>query len=477
MDLLESVLSSLNGEMIVLDNSGNIIALNRAWTEANSGIPEKVFVGDNYLKVCRKRNGKFACEAKKTADGIETVLKGNAADFELEYVCDFSSGLEQCLMTVTKLEGDSGGALVVHQNITRRKQFDSKKLKNGIRNSEERFSKLFNFIPLSMTISSLEDHRYVAVNERFTQLSGIAREDAIGITGQETGFIMSEESAQQFIERLRENGSVNNFETDIIRPDGELLTVLLFAAKMEIGGEAFMAVASNDITERKKAERDLRDLTTRLLNLQDKERRRLARELHDTTAQKISAVLLTLSYLKKIIKEPDEKVTSAIDEAISMAERSLGEIRTLSYVFHPPLLDQAGLNSALRWFVGGFIKRSGIAVELICTGNEARLPIEMESAMFRIVQESLNNIHRHSGSKNAFIRFNQNESEAVLEIRDEGDGIIKDSEHDEDVLLGDIETLGVGIVGMRERLRQFGGELFIKSGPHGTVITARIPLK
>lgn len=160
-----------------------------------------------------------------------------------------------------------------------------------------------------------------------------------------------------------------------------------------------------------------------------------------------------------------------------MAERSLGEIRTLSYVYHPPLLDQAGLISALRWFVGGFIKRSGIAVEIVFAGNEDRLPIEMESAMFRIVQESFNNIHRHSGSKNAFIRFRRDENEAVLEIRDEGDGIIKDSEHDADILIGDIETLGVGIVGMRERLRQFGGELFIKSGPHGTIVTARIPLK
>ncbi len=466
--------------MIVLDNGGNIIAVNRAWTEASlkhSGIPAKVSVGDNYLKICRKTLGKFACEAKKAADGLEAVLKGNADDFKMEYVCDFSSGLEQCLMTVTKLEGDSGGVLVVHQNITRQKQTDFETLENGIKNSEERFSKLFNLIPLSMTISSLRDNHLIAVNDYFTELSGIERENAIGRTGKEIGLEMSKENVQKLFEVLSERGSVSKFETEVVRPDGNLIAVLLSAVKMEIGSESFMAVASFDITERKKAERDLRDLTTRLLNLQDKERRRIARELHDTTAQKISAVLLTLSYLKKIIKEPDEKVTTAIDEAILMAERSLGEIRTLSYVFHPPLLDQAGLDSALRWFVGGFMKRSGIAVEIVFAGNEDRLPIEMESAMFRIVQESLNNIRRHSGSKNAFIRFNQNESEAVLEIRDEGDGIIKDSEHDADVLLGDIETLGVGIVGMRERLRQFGGELFIKSGPHGTIITARIPLK
>jgi PAS domain S-box-containing protein len=350
------------------------------------------------------------------------------------------------------------------------------RVEEELRHSEERFSKLFNFIPIAITISSLKEGRYIAVNETYLKSTGFDRENVIGRPTAALGIRMPDERVREFLENLAQDGSVSNFETELHFDDGRRETVLLNAVNLELGGEPHIAVAASTITELKEAERSLRELTGRLLNSQDAERRRIARELHDTTAQKISALLLSLSYLKKLIHEPRAEVSNTLAEAIEFAEESLGEIRTLSYVLHPPLLDKSGLRSAIRWFVDGFSRKSGIRVEVAFAGDEVRLPQEMEGAIFRIVQEALVNVHRHSGGSSAFILLEQNPDELVLEVRDEGRAILR-ANHDAEINeLSDLERLGVGIAGMRERLRQFGGELNIDIAPEGTLVTARIPL-
>ena len=247
----------------------------------------------------------------------------------------------------------------------------------------------------------------------------------------------------------------------------------LYASRFGDGNEMYLVLAHENVTEIKTTQELLRRLSSHLLYMQDEERRRIARELHDTTAQKLSAVMLNCALLQQQLTPADEKEQKTIDDTLRLVEQSLREIRTLSYLLHPPLLDEAGLVSALRWYVEGFSKRSGIHVDLVTLPELERLPLETETALFRVVQESLTNIHRHSGSHTATIQISQNASTITLEVKDAGKGIIEESLSTNG---SDVVVPGVGIMGMRERLRQLGGMLEVSSSKHGTTVKAALPL-
>lgn len=219
--------------------------------------------------------------------------------------------------------------------------------------------------------------------------------------------------------------------------------------------------------ELKKAEDSLRALSTRLLQLQDEERRNIARELHDSTGQVLAALGMNLATIQMESSKLGSSGESAVYESIDLVKTTLKELRTISYLLHPPLLDEAGLQSALRWFVQGFAERSKIPVDLQISPNIGRPPRELETAIFRIVQESLTNIHRHSGSPTATISIRRDARFIKVEICDQGKGMDADSSQP--------ARLGVGIQGMRERARQLGGSLNVQSDPSGTRITAILP--
>jgi signal transduction histidine kinase len=214
---------------------------------------------------------------------------------------------------------------------------------------------------------------------------------------------------------------------------------------------------------------EVRELTIRLFKLQDEERRRIARELHDSTGQMLAAMKMFLDQIRQEAK--GEKISSLVAQTIAINDDMTRQLRTMSYLLHPPLLDEMGLPSALQWYAEGFAERSGIAVDLKTTSEFGRLPADMEIALFRMVQEALTNIHRHSGSTTARIRLSRTEKSVELEITDTGKGIPAQRMHEENVIPG------VGIMGMHERMRQFGGDAEIHSSPKGTVIAATIPLK
>jgi PAS domain S-box-containing protein len=228
-----------------------------------------------------------------------------------------------------------------------------------------------------------------------------------------------------------------------------------------------------DITERKQAEITLRRLSGRLLQLQDEERRRIARELHDSTAQSLAALSMNLTVVETNAGTLSEEARKALGESLALAKHSTRELRTLSYLLHPPLLDESGLISALRWYVDGFSKRSGIQVDLDVPPQACRFPTELETALFRIMQECLTNTLKHSGSATATIRVALEESRVIMEIGDQGKGMPASVKgHDGDRVSG----LGVGLMGMRERVRQLHGELGIESGDWGTAVTVTLPL-
>jgi signal transduction histidine kinase len=217
---------------------------------------------------------------------------------------------------------------------------------------------------------------------------------------------------------------------------------------------------------------NLRELSARLLQLQDDERRRIARELHDSVGQMLAALSMNLSTVRSDVERLTRTTASLIDSE-SLVKDMVTEVRTISHLLHPPLLDELGLASALRWYVDGFSQRSGIQVDLDMPEDFGRLPADQETAIFRVVQECLTNIHRHSGSAIARIRVRQRDVEVTVEIADKGKGIPPEKLQE----MATTGTPGVGIRGMQERLRQLGGTTEIRSSEKGTLVSVRLPIE
>ena len=218
------------------------------------------------------------------------------------------------------------------------------------------------------------------------------------------------------------------------------------------------------------AEESLRALSARLLQAQDEERRRLARELHDSAGQLLAALNMNLVPIQEQAAKLGPRFERSVDESIHLVEQLSQELRTISHLLHPPMLDEAGLEFALQWYVEGFAERSKIDVEFDMAPDLGRLPRELETAIFRIVQECLTNIHRHSGSPVASIRLTRDGHEVALEVRDHGKGMVGRPGRTASA------KAGVGIQGMRERVRQLGGRLKIESGSQGTAVLATMPV-
>ena len=219
------------------------------------------------------------------------------------------------------------------------------------------------------------------------------------------------------------------------------------------------------------ANQGLRELTARLMQLQDEERRRIARELHDSVGQNLAALTMNLTTVRADIERLSQ-TAKTVSDSLGLAEDMNKEVRTVSYLLHPPLLDESGLVSALRWYVEGFSERSKIQLTLEIPEDFGRLPQEMETALFRTVQECLTNIHRHSGSAVATIRLTRTTDEIRLKVEDRGVGI----EEEKLTKVTSNGPPGVGIRGMRERMRQLGGSLDLQSNGNGTTVQARLPI-
>lgn len=223
-----------------------------------------------------------------------------------------------------------------------------------------------------------------------------------------------------------------------------------------------------DGSKQKSAEAKVRELSVRLIGVQDQERRRIARELHDCTGQTIAILKMNLDRLAQLANL-DPGPAELLSESVALVEAMSKQLRTISYLLHPPLLDEIGLVSALRGLVEGFSQRSGIEASLRIDENFSHLPSEVEISIYRIVQECLTNIHRHSGSPTAKIRVEQHPAEIQIEIQDDGKGMPNE-------IAAKGLAVGVGLFGIHERARQLGGTVEIKSKGKGTTVIARLPL-
>jgi len=222
-------------------------------------------------------------------------------------------------------------------------------------------------------------------------------------------------------------------------------------------------ILESEIAERKAAEKEVLQLSGKVMRVQDEERRHLARELHDGTAQNLVALTLNLNRLREVICHNPDEITQ-LEECMRMVEQCSNELRSISYLLHPPMLEELGLSRAVRGYVEGFAKRSEIAITVTCPEDLGPLDFEVQLTIFRIVQESLSNILKHSQSPTASIALSSEGGNLRLEITDQGQGIPKDR-----------EQAGVGLAGMRERIRLLQGSLTIKTGKSGTSIIAVLP--
>jgi PAS domain S-box-containing protein len=348
-------------------------------------------------------------------------------------------------------------------------------------------------------------------NKSAERLFGYSANEAIG---QHITLIIPREHRDEekmILERLKRGERVDHFQTVRMRKDGTTLEVSLTISpvKDSAGRVVGASKVARDITDSKRIERalrqseerlrelaeglegqvrirtreleqrnaevlqqseQLRGLSNRLVQTQDDERRRISRELHDSAGQILTALGLNLANISELARQ-SLPVDKAADDSQELVQQLTKEIRTLSYLLHPPLLDENGLSQALLWYVQGLMERSDLKIELDVVQNFGRLSAEMELSVFRIVQESLTNIHRHSESKTAIIHLSRRPDCVSLEIQDAGKGISPEK-------LAGMEGRhsGVGITGMRERIRYFGGTMAIQSNEKGTKISVKLPV-
>jgi signal transduction histidine kinase len=353
----------------------------------------------------------------------------------------------------------------------------------------------FIFAPAGMGLLSGPEHRYTFVNEAYVQISGRKHSsELLGKTAREAIPEVDGQGFYELLDKVYNTGEpyvASEFPITLKR-FGRTETIYCsfsYHPMRNVGGEVEgILVHAVEVTEQvrartqleervkertielEEAEDRLRALTTRLLQAQDEERRRLARELHDSAGQILAALSMNLAPLESALAKTNPELDKFAVNSMELVASLSKELRTMSYLLHPPLLDEAGLISALRWYVEGFAQRSGIEVALELDSTLPRLPQEVETTVFRIVQESLTNIHRHAGAKKASLTVTHDQENTRVEIRDEGRGIAGFDRPQKTPM-----RVGVGIQGMQERVRQLRGKLEIESGEKGTKVSVVLP--
>ena len=334
--------------------------------------------------------------------------------------------------------------------------------------AELKFRSLLEAAPDAMLITTAEGE-IVLVNSRADDMFGYSRQELLGknIRVVVPSWTMS---------------SYHVGELSSVCKDGSTFPSEIGSSPLQTEEGLLITSAIRDISERKRAEqriaeqtqqlheanRELRHLSSRIVAIRDEERRRLGRELHDSQGQYLAAIKMNLEMIETTDAALSTLQKSALTEAITLLERSMREIRVISHLLHPPLLDEIGLQAVVPWYLNSFSERSGIQIDLDMPSDISKLPDQVELAVFRVLQECLTNVHRHSGSKVAKVRILPDETSVILEVSDRGRGLNSQN--------GSDPVIGVGITGMRERIRELGGQFEINSSPEGTIVRAVLPI-
>ena len=326
----------------------------------------------------------------------------------------------------------------------------------------------------------LEGDKFVDANRTAAVMFGLENaRAAIGLTPwelspetQPNGRASEELARERILTAARDGGST--FEWMHKRADtGKSFPAEVDLSSLSADGTTLALALVHDVTARKSAEEDLRRVTAELLRLQDEERRRIGRDLHDSTGQSLAALEIDLAQLGRETAKLSPEGRAQLEHCMRLARQCSAEIRTASYLLHPPLLDELGLSSALRWLAEGLRARSGLEVRLQLPERLPGVAPAEELALFRVAQEALTNVQRHSSSPWVAIRLRAEPGSLVLEIEDAGRGMPTAAASDPE---SSGRFAGVGVAGMRERIRQLGGSFDVESTAGGTLVRACIPL-
>jgi PAS domain S-box-containing protein len=437
---------------------------------------------------------------------LERLKAGERIDhFETVRVTKSGDRLNVSL-TISPLRNPGGrivGASKVARDVTAYKQA-AEKLRSSqeqIRESAERFQAFFHSAAVGAARADVETGRFLEVNDTFCRMTGYGRDELQAMTFLDITH-PDDKGVTVEHQRLKLRDPNHNYELDkrYVRKDGQTIwvRVAINLVASERDTPYYVGVVI-DITDRKKAEEylresekrlrervlertlelqqrneELRNLSARLQQIRDEERRALARELHDSTGQSLAVLSMNLDVLKRKVDQSSPDIAALAMQNKVIVDQISTELRTISYLLHPPLLDEIGLEAALRWYAEGLAERSKITMNLkLNLGNGAgRLSPDLETALFRIVQECLTNIHRHSGSPTATIRLRSSSDKIILEVIDQGAGM--PPEKLDQIAAGRLP--GVGLRGMRERIQGFHGELDVLSGANGTTIRVVMPM-
>jgi PAS domain S-box-containing protein len=338
--------------------------------------------------------------------------------------------------------------------------------------SERRYQSLIEGVKDYAIIMLTPDGQVATWNAGAERIKGYRAEEIIG---QHFSCFYSQDDIQngkpkEQLNQAIQNGRVENEEWRVRKDGSQFWADVVITSLWDKTGHlrGFTKIV-RDVTERRQAEENLRDLSGRLLHAQDEERRRIARELHDSAGQLVAALAMNLGPLEREARKMGSDAVALVRQSAALVDDLSREVRTISHLLHPPLLDDVGLVPALRSYVEGFAERSRIKVDFEIASDFGRLSLDTETAIFRIVQESLANIHRHSESSVASIRISRGEDDVRLEVQDHGKGISPEKQSP--------DKAGVGIRGMRERVRQLGGTFEVRSSGEGTVVLARFAVE
>jgi PAS domain S-box-containing protein len=448
-DQIPAVIWTTDTELRILSASGAALAPANLRAEDLVGKTTREFFGDSN-------------EQSPSLAAHLAALKGDHGSYDYNLAGNIFSVNVQPLRDA---EGEISGVIGIALDVTENKRA------------------IASVAKLAAIVESSQDAIYGATASGYITSWNRGAEQMYGysageVAGQHISIIAPDGRKQEtgeVLEKLKRGEIIRPFETVRRCKDGSLIdvSITVSAVKDATGHIIGVSAIAHDLGDRKQVEKELRKLSARLLKMQDEERRNMARELHDSVIQGLAAAVINLSLLLDSVQLlPEARKT--LEEALKITEEAVREIRTFSYLLHPPLLDVTGLQSALRWYVEGYSKRSGVHVELDLPEGRERLAKEVELTLFRIVQEALTNIQRHSGGRQAAICMRRTSEELILTVSDDGHGM--DSETLKKVRR-EGAVLGVGIAGMKQRLRQLGGRLGISSGSNGTTVTVTLPIE
>jgi PAS domain S-box-containing protein len=404
------------------------------------------------------------------ADKLREVLRTRKPMLDVEIRFKTKHGHEAIASTsavIIDLDGEPC-YLWAANDITERKHAEE-----ALQASESRFSIAFNSNPMLATISMLEGGRFLAVNDSFVALTGYSREEAVGHTAIELNLWPNPEDRRRVMEKLNKENRVRDFDASIRLKNGEQRLLELSVEKIELDGQICLLHVANDVTLRKHAEEALRALSARLHSAREEEGTRIAREIHDELGGALTGLKWDLERIEKTLNSTANESNLAdvhrrIGSMTTLIETTINTVRRISSELRPGVLDDLGLVAAIEWQVEQFQSRSGIKCHWTNNAKEIELSREKATAVFRILQEILTNVLRHSQATNLYVKLGRIKHCFELEVRDDGRGITESQI---------VNSRSLGLLGMKERALLVGGEVRVtgKEGA-GTTVVVRVPL-